>query len=154
MTKFIKKLCSRFMTPAAQRGGEVHDIPFKDPLHQLPGEKHNVGFTTRAMLNRLLEAGGSHHRRRNNSSRQHWPFCFMVMITNKSVYSNQSCTHVLLRLQEVFPFHDPKEQDQVSEEFMEYKLMDIALPQDPTVFDVGGDVTCLSSKLESPAYTV
>lgn len=25
------------MTPAALRGGEVHDIPFKDPLHQLPG---------------------------------------------------------------------------------------------------------------------
>lgn len=36
MTKFIKKLCSRFMKPAALRG-EVHDIPFKDPLHQLPG---------------------------------------------------------------------------------------------------------------------
>jgi len=65
---------------------------------------------------------------------------FKVMITKQiclSLSSNQSCTYVLfLRFQELLPFHDPKEQDQVSEEFMEYQLMDIAMPQDPTVFDV------------------
>ncbi|KAJ8013666.1 hypothetical protein DPEC_G00032170 [Dallia pectoralis] len=62
------------------------------------------------------------------------------MITKQiclSLYSNQSCTHVVfLSFQELLPFHDPKEQDQVSEEFMEYQLMDIAMPQDPTLFDV------------------
>ncbi|TNN54418.1 hypothetical protein EYF80_035387 [Liparis tanakae] len=36
MTKFIRKLCSRFMAPAALRG-DVLDIPYKDPQHQLPG---------------------------------------------------------------------------------------------------------------------
>lgn len=43
---------------------------------------------------------------------------------------------LFLRFQELLPFHDPKEQDQVSEGFMEYQLMDIAMPQDPTSFDV------------------
>ncbi|KAK5899234.1 hypothetical protein CesoFtcFv8_008733 [Champsocephalus esox] len=57
MTKFIKKLCARFMKPSALQGQQVHDILYKDPLNQLPGEKLNVGFTTRATLNRLLEAG-------------------------------------------------------------------------------------------------
>ncbi|XP_061571349.1 uncharacterized protein LOC133424833 [Cololabis saira] len=56
MTTFIRKLCSRFMAPAALRGN-VLDIPYKDPQHQLPGEKLNVGFTTRGTLNRFLEAG-------------------------------------------------------------------------------------------------
>ncbi|GAA6106253.1 uncharacterized protein LOC115396888 isoform X1 [Tachysurus ichikawai] len=125
MRKFIKKLCSRFILPAALRGGEVHEIPFKDPLHQLPGEKLNVGFTTRAMLNRLLKLERSHHRRLNNSSRQHWPFWSELWILYTCALFKISGT-----------FHDPKEQDQVSEEFMEYQLMDIALPQGPTVFDV------------------
>ncbi|KAK1876166.1 3-dehydroquinate synthase [Dissostichus eleginoides] len=51
---FIKKLCARFLKPS---GPHVHDILYKDPLNQLPGEKLNVGFTTRATLSRLLEAG-------------------------------------------------------------------------------------------------
>ncbi|KAK0150739.1 Zinc finger BED domain-containing protein 5 [Merluccius polli] len=57
MTKFIMKLCVSFMKLLALQGQQVNDILYKDPLNQLPGEKLNVGFTTRATLNRLLEAG-------------------------------------------------------------------------------------------------
>ncbi|RXN36478.1 histone H1-like protein [Labeo rohita] len=126
MTKFIKKLCSRFMTPAALRGGEVHDIPYKDPLHRLPGEKLNVGFTTRATLNRLLEAGEV-----TSQKAQQFQQAALAFLVGAVEYAMDK-----LPFQELLPFQDPKEQDQVSEEFMEYQLMDIALPQDPTVFDV------------------
>ncbi|KAM3602702.1 uncharacterized protein V6R79_009311 [Siganus canaliculatus] len=57
MAKFIKKLCARFMKPSALQGREASDIAYKDPQNQLPGEKLNVGLTTRGTLNRFLEAG-------------------------------------------------------------------------------------------------
>ncbi|KAJ4923018.1 hypothetical protein JOQ06_015368 [Pogonophryne albipinna] len=34
------------------------------------------------------------------------------------------------RFQELLPFHGPEEQDKVCEEFLEYQLMDIPMPQD------------------------
>ncbi|KAI9531979.1 hypothetical protein NQZ68_036341, partial [Dissostichus eleginoides] len=37
---------------------------------------------------------------------------------------------------ELLPFHGPEEQDKVCEEFLEYQLMDIPMPQDPTTFNV------------------
>ena len=37
MTKFIMKLCARFMKLLALQGRKVHDILYKDPLNQLPG---------------------------------------------------------------------------------------------------------------------
>nr|XP_029135311.1 uncharacterized protein LOC109992137 [Labrus bergylta] len=40
------------------------------------------------------------------------------------------------RFQELLPFHWPQEQDTVSEEFLEYQLMEIPMPQDPTTFNV------------------
>ncbi|KTF94532.1 hypothetical protein cypCar_00048452 [Cyprinus carpio] len=57
MRKFIMKLFARFMKPLTLQGRQVHDILYMDPLNQPPGEKLNIGFTTRATLNRLLEAG-------------------------------------------------------------------------------------------------
>ncbi|XP_061577748.1 zinc finger BED domain-containing protein 5-like [Cololabis saira] len=57
MTKFIRKLCAKFLKLAALQNQGVHDIQYKDPSNQLPGEKLNIGFITRATLNRLLDAG-------------------------------------------------------------------------------------------------
>ncbi|XP_050975566.1 uncharacterized protein LOC127171147 isoform X1 [Labeo rohita] len=157
MTKFIKKLCSRFMTPAALRGGEVHDIPYKDPLHRLPGEKLNVGFTTRATLNRLLEAGEVTSQKAQQFQQAALAFLVgaveyamdklplkdallkharFIDVQLRAECGVEDALYFVDRFQELLPFQDPKEQDQVSEEFMEYQLMDIALPQDPTVFDV------------------
>ncbi|CAL8318169.1 unnamed protein product [Merluccius merluccius] len=94
------------MKPLALQGRQVHDILYKAPLNQLPGEKLNVGFTTRATLNRLLEAGD---------------------ITPQEVQ---------LFRQAALAFLVRAEQDKVSEEFLEYQLMDIPMPQDPTTFNV------------------
>ncbi|KAJ8381383.1 hypothetical protein SKAU_G00021610 [Synaphobranchus kaupii] len=58
MTSFIRKLCAKFMVPTALQGHqELHDITFKEKSNHLPGRKLNIGFTTRAKLNRLLDGG-------------------------------------------------------------------------------------------------
>lgn len=58
MVKFVRKLCSKFMVPAALQGHEDPcEIAFKEKANHLPGRKLNIGFTTRAKLNRLLDEG-------------------------------------------------------------------------------------------------
>ncbi|KAK1898802.1 Methionine-rich protein [Dissostichus eleginoides] len=54
---FIRKLLSKFLKPAALQHRELHEILYKDPSNQLPGEKLVIGFTTRATLNRPFDAG-------------------------------------------------------------------------------------------------
>ncbi|XP_060798214.1 uncharacterized protein LOC132900201 [Neoarius graeffei] len=157
MKKFIKKLCSRFMTPAALREGEVHDIPHMDPQHQLPGEKLNVGFTTRATLNRLLEAGDVTSQEAKEFQQAALAFLVraveyamaklpltdpllkharFVNVQLRAECGVEDALYFVDRFQGLLPYHDPKEQDQISEEFMDYQLMDIAMPEDPTSFDV------------------
>lgn len=59
----------------------------------------------------------------------------LIMVTKQIL--NQFFTHgALFRFQELLPFHGPEEQDKVSEEFLEYQLMDIPMPQDPTTFNI------------------
>ncbi|XP_056457345.1 zinc finger BED domain-containing protein 5-like isoform X2 [Gadus chalcogrammus] len=58
MEKFVRKLCSKFIVPAALQGlEEPGDIAFGETANHLPGRKLNIGFTTRAKLNRLLDEG-------------------------------------------------------------------------------------------------
>ncbi|KAK1885683.1 D-alanine--D-alanine ligase [Dissostichus eleginoides] len=157
MTKFIKKLCARFMKPSALQGRQVHDILYKDPLNQLPGEKLNVGFTTRATLNRLLEAGditpqevqlfqqaalaflvraveyGINKLPLKEALLRHTRF---VDVQQRTECGVEDALYFIDRFQELLPFHGPEEQDKVCEEFLEYQLMDIPMPQDPTTFNV------------------
>ncbi|XP_029958819.1 uncharacterized protein LOC115396888 isoform X2 [Salarias fasciatus] len=156
MMKFIKKLCSRFMEPAALQG-EVSEIPYKDPLQQLPGEKLNVGFTTRATLDRLLEAGEVTPEKAQQFQQAALAFLVRAVeyamdtlpledallkharfldVQLRAECGVEDALYFVDRYPELLPFHDPKEQDQIRQEFMEYQLMDIAMPQDPTSFDV------------------
>ncbi|KAF4116599.1 hypothetical protein G5714_004088 [Onychostoma macrolepis] len=121
------------------------------------GEKLNVGFTTRATLNRLLEAGEVTSQKAQQFQQAALAFLVRAVeyamdklplkdallkharfidVQLRAECGVEDALYFVDRFQELLPFHDPKEQDQVSEEFMEYQLMDIALPQDPTVFDV------------------
>ncbi|TNN75584.1 LINE-1 type transposase domain-containing protein 1 [Liparis tanakae] len=141
MTKFIRKLCSRFMAPAALRG-DVLDIPYKDPQHQLPGERLNVDFTTRGTLNRFLEAGDVPSNKAQQF--QQAALAFLVGAVEYAI-AKLPLKDALLKyarfvdvqlgaecgVEDALYF----EQDQVSEEFMEYQLMN-TMPEDPTVFDV------------------
>lgn len=57
-----------------------------------------------------------------------------TMVTKQIL--NPFFTHgALFRFQELLPFNGPEEQDKLSEEFLEYQLMDIPMPQDPTTFN-------------------
>ncbi|XP_061584295.1 uncharacterized protein LOC133449178 [Cololabis saira] len=73
MTKFIRKLCAKFLKLAALQNQGVHEIQYKDHSNQL--------------------------------------------------------------FPELLPFHGPQEHDQLREEFLDYQLMDIPMPQDPATFD-------------------
>ncbi|KAK1898498.1 Protein FAM200B [Dissostichus eleginoides] len=155
--KVHQELCARFMKPSALQGRQVHDIFYKDPLNQLPGEKRNVGFTTRATLNRLLEAGditpqevqlfqqaalaflvraveyGINKLPLKEALLRHTRF---VDVQQRTECGVEDALYFIDRFQELLPFHGPEEQDKVCEEFLEYQLMDIPMPQDPTTFNV------------------
>ncbi|KAK1904474.1 Protein FAM200B, partial [Dissostichus eleginoides] len=142
MTKFIKKLC------------EVHEaVSTTGPTR----EKLNVGFTTRATLNRLLEAGditpqevqlfqqaalaflvraveyGINKLPLKEALLRHTRF---VDVQQRTECGVEDALYFIDRFQELLPFHGPEEQDKVCEEFLEYQLMDIPMPQDPTTFNV------------------
>ncbi|CAM4573185.1 unnamed protein product [Leuciscus chuanchicus] len=179
MTKFIMKLFARFMKPLALQGRQVHDILYMDPLNQLPGEKLNIGFTTRATLNRLLEAGditpqevqlfqqaalaflvraveyGIKKLPLKEALLKHAQF---VDVQQRTECGVEDALYFVDRqgFQELLPFNGPEEQDKVSEEFLEYQLMDIPMPQDPTTFNVEefwgsmSSIKCKCFKWEPP----
>ncbi|KAI9542261.1 hypothetical protein NQZ68_022315, partial [Dissostichus eleginoides] len=120
-------------------------------------EKLNVGFTTRATLNRLLEAGditpqevqlfqqaalaflvraveyGINKLPLKEALLRHTRF---VDVQQRTECGVEDALYFIDRFQELLPFHGPEEQDKVCEEFLEYQLMDIPMPQDPTTFNV------------------
>ncbi|KAK1892520.1 Zinc finger BED domain containing protein 5 [Dissostichus eleginoides] len=108
MTKFIKKLCARFMKPSA-----------------LQGEKLNVGFTTRATLNRLLEAGDITPQ--EVQLFQQTALAFL----QRTECGVEDALYFIDRFQELLPFHGPEEQDKVCEKFLEYQLMISPCPKIP-----------------------
>lgn len=76
----------------------------------------------------------------------------ILIMATKQIFK-QFFTHgALFRFQELLPFHGPEEQDKVSEEFLEYQLMDIPMPQDPTTFNVEefwGSMSSIKSKVRN-----
>ncbi|XP_073725186.1 uncharacterized protein [Misgurnus anguillicaudatus] len=159
MTKFVRKLCSRFLKPVALQCRDLHDIHYKDPANQLPGEKLNVGFTTRATLNRLLDTGDvtpQHVQRFQKAA-----LAFLVRaveyaleklplreallkharfvdVQQRTECGIEDALYFVDRFAELLPYQGPQEHDQLSEEFLEYQLMDITMPQDPSTFDIEG----------------
>ncbi|XP_029958821.1 uncharacterized protein LOC115396888 isoform X4 [Salarias fasciatus] len=121
------------------------------------GEKLNVGFTTRATLDRLLEAGEVTPEKAQQFQQAALAFLVRAVeyamdtlpledallkharfldVQLRAECGVEDALYFVDRYPELLPFHDPKEQDQIRQEFMEYQLMDIAMPQDPTSFDV------------------
>ncbi|XP_026129909.1 uncharacterized protein LOC113110114 isoform X2 [Carassius auratus] len=153
MTKFIMKLFARFMKPLALEGRQVHDILYMDPLNQLPGEKLNIGFTTRATLNRLLEAGDITPQEVHLFQQaaflvravEYWikklslkeallKHAQFLDVQQRTECGVEDALYFVDRFQELLPFSGPEEQDK--DKFLEFQLMDIPMPQDPTTFNV------------------
>ncbi|XP_076867954.1 uncharacterized protein LOC143518920 isoform X2 [Brachyhypopomus gauderio] len=151
MTKFIRKLCGRFLHISALQGRAVEDINYTDPSTQLSGQKLNVGFTTRTTLNRLLEAGDvtpqqgeSFHQAvlafltgaveyamaklpLKESLLKHARF---VDVQQRADCEVNDAAYFVERFPKLLPFEAPEEQDKLAEEFQDYQLMEVPESQE------------------------
>ncbi|XP_056117605.1 uncharacterized protein LOC130094997 [Rhinichthys klamathensis goyatoka] len=173
MTKFVRKLCARFLKPAALQYRELDDIHYKDPASQPPGEKLNVGFTTQAMLNRLLDAGDLTPQQVQRFQQAAQAFLVraveyaldklplreallkhskFVDVQQRTEYSVEDALYFVDRFAELLPYQGPQEHDQITEEFLEYQLMDIPMPQDPANFNIEafwGNMLSMKNRMEN-----
>nr|XP_033948172.1 uncharacterized protein LOC117453467 [Pseudochaenichthys georgianus] len=145
---FIRKLLSKFLKPAALQHQELHDILYKDPSNQLPGEKLVIGFTTRGTLNRLLDAGVITPQQVQRF--QQAAVAFLVRAVESAMkklpmreplIKHAMFLDVQQRVEgrvfsELLPYNGPDERDKLGEEFLDYQSMDIAMPEDPATFDI------------------
>ncbi|XP_033961220.1 uncharacterized protein [Pseudochaenichthys georgianus] len=152
---FIRKLLSKFLKPAALQHQELHDILYKDPSNQLPGEKLVIGFTTRGTLNRLLDAGVITPQQ--VQSFQQAAVAFLVRaveyamkklpmreplikhamfldVQQRAECGVEDALYFVDRFPELLPYNGPDERDKLGEEFLDYQSMDIAMPEDPATF--------------------
>ncbi|XP_060774407.1 uncharacterized protein LOC132884566 [Neoarius graeffei] len=166
MTKFIRKLCGRFLQVQALQSRAVEDINSTDPSNQLSGQKLNVGFTTRATLNRLLYAGDVTPQQverfhqavlafltgaveyamaklpLKESLLKHARF---VDVQQRADCEVNDAAYFVDQFTKLLPYHEPQDQDQLAEEFQDYQLMEVPMPEHQTEFDLEAFWECMSS---------
>ncbi|XP_028303727.1 uncharacterized protein LOC114463975 isoform X6 [Gouania willdenowi] len=156
MRGFIHKLLSKFLKPAALQHRELHEICFKEPSNQLPGEKLVIGFTTRATLNRLLEAGDVTLQQVQRFQQAAVAFleraveyaikklpmkeplikhAMFLDVQQRAECGVEDAFYFVDRFPELLPYNGPEERDKLIEEFLDYQSMDITMPEDPAMFD-------------------
>ncbi|KAK1897877.1 Zinc finger BED domain containing protein 5 [Dissostichus eleginoides] len=154
---FIRKLLSKFLKPAALQHRELHEILYKDPSNQLPGEKLVIGFTTRATLNRLLDAGDITPQQVQRFQQAAVAFLVRAVeyamkklpmreplikhamfldVQQRVECGVEDALYFVDRFPELLPYNGPDERDKLSEGFLDYQSMDIAMPEDPATFDI------------------
>ncbi|XP_033967957.2 uncharacterized protein [Pseudochaenichthys georgianus] len=154
---FIRKLLSKFLKPAALQHQELHDILYKDPSNQLPGEKLVIGFTTRGTLNRLLDAGDITPQQVQRFQQAAVAFLVRAVeyamkklpmreplikhamfldVQQRVECGVEDALYFVDRFPELLPYNGPDERDKLGEEFLDYQSMDIAMPEDPATFDI------------------
>ncbi|KAM7404155.1 hypothetical protein PAMA_004539 [Pampus argenteus] len=154
MVKFIRKLCSRFMLPAALQGHEdPYEMAYKEKANHLPGERLNIGFTTRAKLNRLLDEGDISPQQVDTFHEavlgfltsavdyalkklplkepliKHTQF---VDVRKRAESGVEDALYFVERFPHLLPYHGPEEHDQLAEEFLNYQTMPLTSLQDHT----------------------
>ena len=80
----------------------------------------------------------------------------MITFDKKALSFSYFSTLVFFRFPELLPYHGPQEQDQLSEEFLDYQLMDIPMPQDPATFDIEAfseNMTSLKNRVRNIQHT-
>ncbi|XP_034065806.1 uncharacterized protein LOC117542322 [Gymnodraco acuticeps] len=154
---FIRKLLSKFLKPAALQHQELHEILYKDPSNQLPGEKLVIGFTTRGTLNRLLDAGDITPQQVQRFQQAAVAFLVRAVeyamkklpmreplikhamfldVQQRVECGVEDALYFVDRFPELLPYNGPDERDKLGEEFLDYQSMDIAMPEDPATFDI------------------
>ncbi|KAG5277810.1 hypothetical protein AALO_G00091640 [Alosa alosa] len=150
MVKFVQKLCSKFMVPAALQGQEEPcGIAFKEKANHLPGRKLNIGFTTRAKLNRLLDEGDITPQQVDSFHEA--VLCFLtraveyalkklplikhakfVDVRQRAESDIEDVLYFVERFPHLLPYHGPEEHDLLGEEFLNYQTMPMISLQDET----------------------
>ncbi|KAK1903218.1 Light-independent protochlorophyllide reductase subunit B [Dissostichus eleginoides] len=128
-----------------------------DEIRSFIREKLVIGFTTRATLNRLLDAGDITPQQVQRF--QQAAVAFLVraveyamkklpmrepLIKHAMFLEGQQrveggvedALYFVDRFPELLPYNGPDERDKLSEEFLDYQSMDIAMPEDPATFDI------------------
>ncbi|CAK6982982.1 uncharacterized protein LOC117454121 [Scomber scombrus] len=120
-------------------------------------ERLSIGFTTRATLNRLLDTGNVTPQQVERLEQAALAFLVKAVeyameklplkeillkharfidVQQRTECGVEDVLYFVERFVELLPYHGPQEHDELSAEFLEYQLMDIPMPQDPTTFDI------------------
>ncbi|XP_058882410.1 uncharacterized protein LOC117972348 isoform X2 [Acipenser ruthenus] len=145
MRSYVKKLMSKFVTTTAIKNADVCEVEYKDKQNQVADHKLNVGWTTRTTLNRLHEAGEISQYQVDNFHKavraffvaavdyafKKLPFKEPVLEHSQFIDFQQKmdcdvndALYFVYRFSHLLPYGDPKEQDKLSEEFLDYQLME------------------------------
>ncbi|KAK6481138.1 hypothetical protein HHUSO_G17313 [Huso huso] len=145
MRSYIKKLMSKFVTTTAIKNADVCEVEYKDKQNQVADHKLNVGWTTRTTLNRLHEAGEISQYQVDNFHKavraffvaavdyafKKLPFKEPVLERSQFIDFQQKmdcdvndALYFVYRFSHLLPYGDPKEQDKLSDEFLDYQLME------------------------------
>ncbi|XP_042604440.1 uncharacterized protein LOC122141339 [Cyprinus carpio] len=138
-------LHEQFLKPGAFRGVNVDTVDLRDEESQLPDSQLGVGFTTRTTLNRLVEAGDiskDSAKKFHVAARSffvkaveyataklplHDPVLEhsrFVEFRQKMDTSLDDVLYFVHRFNHLLPYNQPREQDQLNDEFLEYQMME------------------------------
>ncbi|XP_060764178.1 uncharacterized protein LOC132873016 isoform X2 [Neoarius graeffei] len=125
--------------------------------HFVGGQKLNVGFRTRATLNRLLEAGDVTPQQAERFHQAVLAFLTgaveyamaklplkesllkharFVDVQQRADCEVNDAAYFVDRFTKLLPYHEPQDQDQLTEEFQDYQLMEVPMSEHQTEFDV------------------
>ncbi|KAI4796161.1 hypothetical protein KUCAC02_029413, partial [Chaenocephalus aceratus] len=119
---FIRKLMSKFLKPAAFRTTSLESVDLQDQENQLQDTQLGIGLTTKSTLIRLHEAGEIPSGDFNKAARG-----FLLRSTEyalKKLPLNDPLLPHAEFIQHLLPFEDPREQDRISDEFLEYQMLE------------------------------
>ncbi|XP_063053561.1 zinc finger BED domain-containing protein 5-like [Engraulis encrasicolus] len=142
---YIRKLMSKFLKPGSFKEVDVNGVDILNEDNQLPDSQLGIGFTTRCTLNRLVEDGcvspeavkkfhgGARNffRRSVEYARAKLPLNDEVLRNSKFVDFNQKmdmsveCVQYFTeRFNHLLPCEGPREQDRLSDEYLEYQMLE------------------------------
>ncbi|KAJ4935209.1 hypothetical protein JOQ06_016745 [Pogonophryne albipinna] len=146
---FIRKLMSKFLKPAAFRTTSLESVDLQDQENQLPDTQLGIGLTTKSTLIRLHEAGeipSGDVTKFNKAARgfllRSTEYALKKLPLNDPLlphaefvdFRQRQNSHVddvlyfVQRYKHLLPFEDPREQDRISDEFLDQMLEETDIP--------------------------
>ncbi|KAK5880606.1 hypothetical protein CesoFtcFv8_023616 [Champsocephalus esox] len=117
---FIRKLMSKCLKPAAFRTTRLESVDLQDQENQLPDTQLGIGLTTKSTLIRLHEADESPSgdvTKLNKAARG-------FLLRQRQNSHVDDVLYFVQRYKHLLPFEDPREQDRIWDEFLEYQMLE------------------------------